>query len=168
MTTAEAVVVHSEWLGEVSHDYAGVALPLAGGVVGASVTLLGVPEMAVRTELNQQGTGETFDAADFAVGLTYGRAITDRFSLGGTVKYIQSRVWNSSASSVAVDVGTQFQTDFFGRAHDWRPAVQLRLRPPARRPRPAHVRRPRAGTGGQQRPHPRRLLARRVEPAAGL
>ena len=114
MTTAEAVVVHSEWLGEVSHDYAGVALPLAGGVVGASVTLLGVPEMAVRTELNQQGTGETFDAADFAVGLTYGRAITDRFSLGGTIKYIESRIWNSSASSVAVDVGTQFQTDFLG------------------------------------------------------
>ena len=114
MRTAEATMTHSEWLGAINHDYAGVALPLAGGVVGASVTLLGVPEMEVRTERDQQGTGETFDAADLAVGLTYGRAITDRFALGGTVKYIQQRIWNSSASSVAVDVGTQFRTDFFG------------------------------------------------------
>ncbi len=114
MTSAEAVTVHSEWLADVSHDFAGVAVPLGGGVVGASVTLLGVPDMVVRTELNQQGTGETFDAADLAVGLSYGRAITDRFALGGTVKYVQQRVWNSSASSVAVDVGTQFRTDLFG------------------------------------------------------
>ena len=114
MRTAEAVTVHSEWLAEVSHDFAGVAVPLAGGVVGASVTLVGVPEMEVRTELNQQGTGETFDASDLAAGLSYARSITDRFALGGTVKYIQQRVWNSTASSVAVDIGTQFRTDFLG------------------------------------------------------
>ena len=114
MHSSEVVTAHSEWLGDVSHDFAGVAVPLAGGVLGASVTFLGVPDMAVRTELNQQGTGEVFDAADLAIGLTYGRAITDRFSLGGTVKYVEQRIWNSSASSVAVDVGTQFRTDFFG------------------------------------------------------
>ena len=70
--------------------------------------------MEVRTELDQDGTGETFDAADLALGLTYGRAITDRFSLGGTVKLIQQRIWHSSASGFALDVGTQFRTDFFG------------------------------------------------------
>ena len=114
MRTAEAVTVHSDWFADVNHDFAGVALPLAGGVVGASVTLMGVPEMIVRTELNQQGTGQTFDASDLAVGLSYGRQITDRFALGGTVKYVQQRIWNSTASGVAVDLGTQFRTDFLG------------------------------------------------------
>ncbi len=114
LATSEVVSAHSEWLADVRHDYVGVAMPLAGGVVGASVTLLGVPEMLVRTELNQEGTGETFDAADFAAGLSYGRQITDRFSIGGTVKYVQERIWNSSASTMAVDVGTRFQTDFVG------------------------------------------------------
>ena len=114
MRTGEVVSAHSEWLGDVSHDYVGVAVPLGGGVVGASVTLLGVPEQAVRTELDQDGTGETFDASDLAVGVTYGRSITDRFALGGTVKFIQQRIWNSSATGVALDVGTQFRTDFFG------------------------------------------------------
>lgn len=114
MTTGEVVSAHSEWIGDINHDYLGVALPFAGGVVGASVTLLGVPDMEVRTELNQAGTGETFDASDLALGLTYGRAITDRFALGGTVKLVQQRIWHSTASGVAVDLGTQFRTDFFG------------------------------------------------------
>ena len=100
MTAGEAVSAHSEWLGDINHDYLGVAFPLGGGVVGASVTILGVPEQAVRTELNQNGTGETFDASDLALGLTYGRAITDRFALGGTVKLVQQRIWNTSASVV--------------------------------------------------------------------
>lgn len=114
MQTGEVVSAHAEWLADINHDYVGVALPFAGGVVGASVTLLGVPEQLVRTETNQQGTGETFTAADMALGLSYGRAITDRFSLGGTVKLIQQRIWNSSATGFAVDVGTQFRTGFWG------------------------------------------------------
>jgi hypothetical protein len=114
LTGGELVTAHSEWLAGTSHDYVGVAFQLAGGVAGAQVTVLSVPEMEVRTEVNQQGTGETFDAADMALGLTYGRAITDRFSLGATVKFIQQRIWHSSANGVALDVGTQFRTDFFG------------------------------------------------------
>lgn len=114
MTTGEVVSAHSEWLADVRHDYVGVAVPLLGGVAGASVTLLGVPDQEVRTELNQGGTGETFDASSMAIGLSYGRALTERFSLGGTVKLVQERIWHSSASGVAVDVGTQFRTDFFG------------------------------------------------------
>ena len=70
--------------------------------------------MLVRTEREQEGTGVTFDAADLALALSYGQQITDRFSLGGTVKYVQQRVWNSTASAVAVDLGTSFRTDFFG------------------------------------------------------
>ena len=114
MTTGEVVSAHAEWLADVRHDYVGVAVPLAGGVVGASVTLLGVPEQEVRTEFDQGGTGETFDASSMALGLSYGRSLTERFSLGGTVKLVQERIWHSSASGVAVDIGTQFRTDFFG------------------------------------------------------
>ena len=114
LETGEVVTAHAEWLGDVSHDYLGVAIPVGPGVVGASVTRLGVPDMIVRTELDQEGTGETFDAADLALGLSYGQQITDRFALGGTVKLIQQRVWHSTATAVAVDLGTSFRTDFFG------------------------------------------------------
>jgi hypothetical protein len=114
MAGGEVVSSHSEWLADIRHDYVGVALPLAGGIVGASVTLLGTPSTLVRTEDRPEGTGETFDAADMALGLHYGRAITDRFTVGGSVKLVQQRIWHSTASGVAVDLGTQFRTDFAG------------------------------------------------------
>lgn len=115
MTNSEVLAAHSEWLGDVSFDYLGVGLQVGGlGTVGLSVTMLSVPEMLVRTEDRQEGTGETFDAADLAVGLSAGRAITDRFSVGVTAKFIQQRIWHSTASAFAVDLGTQFRTDFFG------------------------------------------------------
>lgn len=110
----EAFATHAEWLGGLDFNVAAVALPIAGGTAGVQVTMLRVPDMLVRTEDFQQGTGETFNAADLAVGVSYGRQVTDRFRLGGTVKYIEQRIWNESASGLAVDLGTQFQTDFFG------------------------------------------------------
>lgn len=111
----EVVATHSEWLADVNFDYLGVALRAGGfGTVGVSVTMLSVPEMMVRTEDRQDGTGETFGATDLAVGLSAGRAITDRFSVGLTAKFIQQRIWHSTATGFAVDLGTQFRTDFFG------------------------------------------------------
>lgn len=115
LTQGEIIATHSEWLADVNFDYLGVGLPVGSiGTVGVSLTMLNVPDMIVRTEDRQEGTGETFDAADMSVGLSVGRAITDRFSVGVTAKFIQQRIWHSSATGFAVDLGTQFRTDFFG------------------------------------------------------
>lgn len=114
MTTSQAATAHSEWLADLDHDFVAVAVPVAGGVAGASVTRLGVPDQVVRTETEQDGTGATFTAADLAVGLSYGRVITERFAIGATVKLVQQRIWNSTASGIALDLGTQFRTGFWG------------------------------------------------------
>lgn len=114
LTASHATTAHTEWLADLNHDFVAVAVPLAGGVAGASLTRLGVPEETVRTETEPDGTGATFTAADLAVGLSYGRVITDRFALGATVKLVQQRIWNSTASGVALDIGTQFRTGFWG------------------------------------------------------
>ncbi len=111
----ELIASHSEWLADINFDYLGVGIPFNTiGTIGVSLTMLNVPEMLVRTEDRQEGTGETFDAADVAVGLSIGRAVTDRFSVGLTAKYIRQRIWHSSATGFAVDLGTRFRTDFFG------------------------------------------------------
>jgi hypothetical protein len=115
MRGSELFTTHTEWLGDLSFDYLGVGINLGGaGVAGVSVTMLSVPDMIVRTVDRQEGTGETFDAADLAVGLSYGRAVTDRFSIGATAKYIRQRIWHSEATGAAIDIGTQFRTDFVG------------------------------------------------------
>lgn len=104
---------HSEWLAGVNFDFAGICIPLGNlGTIGASITSVSVPEMKVRTVFQPEGTGEFFDAGDIAMGLSYARYLTDRFSVGFNVKYISEKIYNMSASTVAVDFGTLFRTNF--------------------------------------------------------
>jgi hypothetical protein len=69
-------------------------------------------EMEITTEKNPNGTGRKFDAQDYALGLTYGRFLTDNFSVGITIKYINQRIWNETANALAFDVGTKYTLDF--------------------------------------------------------
>lgn len=109
----EAILVHTEWLADISFDYAAVAVNLGGmGSVGFSLTAVNMGEMKVRTELQPEGTGEYFDAADLAGTLTYARSLTDRFSIGFNFKYIRQSIWHMSSQAVAIDIGTLFTTQF--------------------------------------------------------
>jgi len=82
------------------------------GVVAVSMLMLGVDEMEVTTEFSPNGTGRFFDAQDLALGLSYGRNLTDRFRIGLTARYVQQRIWNETANGIAFDVGTQYQLAF--------------------------------------------------------
>ncbi|OYD16779.1 hypothetical protein CH333_02700 [candidate division WOR-3 bacterium JGI_Cruoil_03_44_89] len=109
----EAVVIHTSWLAGLRFDFAGVIICTPRwGNIGVGVTSLSMPEMKVRTVENSEGTGEMFAAGDLALGLSYARCLTDRFSVGINLKYINQRIWHMSASTFAVDVGTLFETDF--------------------------------------------------------
>ena len=66
--------------------------------------------MEVTNETYQDGTGALFTVQDIMVGLSYARALTDRFNIGTTLKYINETIWNTSASALAVDVGLSFHT----------------------------------------------------------
>ncbi len=111
----EIISSHSEWLSGLDYNYMGAVFNFKKfGNVGFALTMLSVPEMLVRTEEFQDGTGETFDAADMAFGITYASTIGERFSVGGTVKFIQQRIWHSKARGVALDLGTKYKTDFLG------------------------------------------------------
>lgn len=82
------------------------------GVFGASMVLFSTDEMEITTEEEPNGTGRFFDAGDIALGISYAKYLTDRFSVGLTVKYVNQRIWNETASGVAFDIGTQYRLDF--------------------------------------------------------
>ena len=105
---------YAEWLVGVDFNYVSVTVPMASGAVGIALTSMRTPEMDVTTIAQQNGTGETFSAGSYALALSYGRKLTDRFSLGASLKVINERIWNSSASGVAIDIGTLFVTPFQG------------------------------------------------------
>ena len=82
------------------------------GIVGLSMTSLSTPEDLVRTVEKPNGTGEYFDANDLAINLSYARRLTNKFSLGGNIKYIRQSIWHANANSVAADLGALFITPF--------------------------------------------------------
>lgn len=106
-------VAHTQYLAGIDYSFAAFGTSLGNaGTIAASLILLDSDDMEVRTASEPEGTGERFKVQDFAIQLSYGRALTDRFKIGGSVKYIQERIWHSTASSVAFDVGTLFTTPY--------------------------------------------------------
>lgn len=110
----ELFVQHSEWLAGIHFDYIALALPFLDGVAGINLTAMTMDEFEVLTEEFPDGTGETFNASSYAIGVTYARNLTDRFSIGANVKWITEKIGNTSAGSIAIDVGTLFTTPFAG------------------------------------------------------
>jgi hypothetical protein len=111
----EVSVVHINWLASTNLDYAALVIPLGGiGNIGFSFTSLSMGDEKVRTIEMPEGTGEYYSASDIAVGVSYARNLTKRFSIGFTAKYIQESIWHMSSNAFAIDVGTLFKTDLIG------------------------------------------------------
>ncbi len=104
---------HYDYIAGLSFDFAGIALRLPGvGTVGFQFTHLGAPDIERTTLSEQDGTGEMVSASFVAMGMSFARALTDRFSIGGSVKYIRETLWHSHASGMAVDLGILYNTIF--------------------------------------------------------
>ena len=111
----ETMFVNNDWLAGVGFYYLGLALPLRRiGVLGFSVTSLTVPDDKVRTVTKPEGTGEYWGAQDLAINLSFARKLTDKFSIGGNIKFIQQTIWHSHANTFAMDLGALFVTPFKG------------------------------------------------------
>ena len=115
LTQNEFVASHTNWIADTKFDFGGLVLPLGGfGTIGVSLTSLTMADMKVRTTDQPEGTGEYFSAGDLAIGVSYSRRLTDRFTIGFTGKYINESIWHESANAFALDAGTTFKTDLFG------------------------------------------------------
>lgn len=112
---SEFSFVNTDWLVGTKFRWFGLVLNLDGdNAIGASVTDMDYGQGDVTTVASPEGTGETWSAADLAVSLSYSRRLTEKFSIGGSVKYINQRVYNETASTVAFDAGLLYVTDLNG------------------------------------------------------
>lgn len=111
----EVAFNYMKWIAEMDFIYAGLVIKTtSAGAFGISLTSLATPEMLVRTVDQPEGLGTRFDAADIAIGVSYANNMTERFSFGGTFKYIQQRIWHMSAGAVAADFGIMYAMPFEG------------------------------------------------------
>ncbi len=110
-TGTEVILAHTNWLVDIQHEFAGVVYHLsADDAVGVSVTSVHTDDMQVTTELQPRGTGEYFSYGDLAVGLTYGRRMTNQFSFGATVRYVEETMASLKTRGVVLDFGTYYWT----------------------------------------------------------
>ncbi len=104
---------NTEWLVGTKFRWFGFMLNLDGiNAFGISLTNLDYGEDDVTTVQSPDGTGERWSAQDIAIAVSYSRRLTDRFSMGGSVKYIGQTIWNETASTFAFDLGLLFVTGF--------------------------------------------------------
>jgi len=110
---SEFTFSNTDWLVGTKFRWFGFMMNIDGeNAIGVHVTQLDYGEDDVTTVAAPDGTGERWSAADLAVGISYSRRLTDRFSIGGTAKYVSERIWNESASNITFDAGLLFVTDF--------------------------------------------------------
>ncbi|MCF8241994.1 MAG: PorV/PorQ family protein [Melioribacteraceae bacterium] len=115
VTEYQALFTYTKMFADINLNFFGVVLPFGEfGNLGISVTAVDFGEMEVTTEFSPDGTGEFFTAGSYAFALTYAKYITQEFKLGATFKYIREDIFNSNASGIAFDIGTIFQTPFYG------------------------------------------------------
>ncbi|MBC8451015.1 PorV/PorQ family protein [bacterium] len=125
VTKPTALFTYAAWPADIAHQYFGYAMRpgFIPGVLGVSVTSLSMDPMSVRTADVPEGVGVDFQCSDLAVGLTYTRIFTDKFSAGGTLKWVHSSLGDLSVLGVEglgdyyvegllMDFGTLYDTGF--------------------------------------------------------
>ncbi len=113
LKTTSIGFTHSQWFADISHDFAGVTIPISSAdYIAVQATSLNTGEQEVTTVEQPNGTGVFYDVRDLAIGLSYARQLTDRFSVGLSAKYVMQKLHNETASSITLDLGSYLKTGF--------------------------------------------------------
>jgi hypothetical protein len=113
----EVVLTHIAYPAGIKYEFAGFVLPAPSmaGTFGIAFYALNMDDMPVTNYDYTDpfiGNGQTFTASDYAVGLSYSAGLTDRFSVGVTLKYITQLLAESKATGWATDLGLYYDTGF--------------------------------------------------------
>ena len=104
---------HFDYIADLHFEFGAFVLPLRRiGTVGVSFAYLGMPDIERTTVLFPEGDGEKVSAYSFAAGVSFARALTDRFAIGGTVKYVKESIWHDQAAGFAFDIGLLYRAFF--------------------------------------------------------
>jgi len=102
---------------DVSLTFVGAGAPVfdGQGTMAAFVEVMNFGEMEQTTVMSPNGTGIMWDSFSFAGGVSYAHNFSDRFAAGFTVKGIHESIANQTASSFAMDFGSNYHTTINGK-----------------------------------------------------
>lgn len=101
---------HTQWFVDTRIENAAGVYHFGSNALGLSVTSLRTEDMKVTTEYQHEGTGDYFRFSDLAIGLTFARKMTDQFSFGATVRYVEEALGVLKMRTVVGDLATYYKT----------------------------------------------------------
>ena len=102
---------HNMWVVDINHDFVGAVYHMdETNSFGLAFTVLSMQDMPVTTEFQPFGTGDYFGFGDIAIAVSYSRKMTEQFSFGGTVRYIEETLDKLKMLGVMIDLGTYYWT----------------------------------------------------------
>lgn len=104
---------HIDWPVDIKYEYLGYIHHLDGwGTIGFSGGYLHMADMEVTTEYHPTGNGEYFSYYDAFGALSFALKMTDRFSFGTSVKYVQEGMADLKMGGWLLDFGTFYYTGY--------------------------------------------------------
>lgn len=105
---------YTMWFAGLKYNYATFILPARRVNFALWGSFLYCDEIPVTTVEDPEGTGQFYSYIDGLLGVTASAFLSDRLSIGISGKYIQQQLYNESASTFALDIGSILRTPFKG------------------------------------------------------
>lgn len=120
---SQVLLSHNSWIADLSHDAVGFSRDMGDlGTLGIGVVTLGLSDINADRDAvpqfvldagaftpNDSQTSGTYSYRDLAIGVSWGRNITDRLNLGLTGKVITQSIDGVSATAYAADFGAIYR-----------------------------------------------------------
>lgn len=99
---------HSEYAADIDLEYMSWHHRKQNFGFGLSMGTLRSGDILRTDEYHQEGTGQYFNANQFFIGATLARSMTDKFSVGMTVKYFQENLDEFQTKAMLIDLGVLY------------------------------------------------------------
>ena len=104
--SSEVYYSKSNYLAGITHNTIGYGTRLSPtDYFGMHLFYLDSGDMEVTTVPSPNGTGEMFSVLDISLRLIYGKQLTDRLRIGGSIKYIREKIYTTQMQSFVFDLG---------------------------------------------------------------
>lgn len=101
------------WILDIDLNYVAMAKYFEDvGVFGLSASILSMDDQEITTFEQQDGTGNSYSAASYAIGVSFARQLTSKFAFGTTFKYVGEKIHREHSQGFAFDFGTMLYTGF--------------------------------------------------------
>jgi hypothetical protein len=113
LTSIGLSVQHTGWVAATDLNFIGLVVPMSDQVnLAFQTTFMSTGSIEMTTIDQPEGTGQSYDAADIAVGVTGSVRLTSQLTFAATFKYIEERIYDVSSTGVALDAGMWYATGF--------------------------------------------------------